>query len=221
MVDNYYLILGLSRDAGLTQIRRAFRRLSLRFHPDVTGEEHADQYDRVREAFETLSHTARRADYDRQLVTAEQTRTLADEITPLFPHAIDVMRDFGTVRPGTDEVLAHVLSNFTGRAPKSHPTRELNIEITLTPDQAKQGGRVAVAVPVARVCSCCGGTGRSGFFACDACAGHGTTWQKATVDIPIPQNAQPDTTLETSLSHLGIHNMWLKTHLRITTPPAA
>jgi molecular chaperone DnaJ len=215
MVDNYYLILGLDRGAGVSQIRRAYRRLSLRFHPEVVGEAGAEEFDRVRRAYETLSHTARRADHDRQLQQARERTALADEITPIFPEAVDVMRDFGTVRPGTDEVLAHVLSNFTGRAPKSHPTKELNIEIVLTPRQAEQGGRIAVAVPVARVCTYCGGTGRSGFLQCDHCTGHGTTWEKAQVDVHIPRYAREGATVETSLSHLGIRNMWLKTHIRI------
>lgn len=213
MLDDFYLLLGIGRDAGLTQIRRAYRRLSLRFHPEVAGEEGAEQFGRIREAYETLSHTTRRADYDRKL-SAVGGRSLADEV--LFNQPIDVMRDFGTVQPGTEQILAHILANFTHREPKSHPTRELNVEIALSAEQASKGGVVPLVVPVARVCPRCGGTGRTGFFLCDACDGHGTLWQKATVDVHIPQEVADGAVIETSLRHLGIRNMWLKTHVRVS-----
>src|SRR5437870_13806889 len=47
MMDDYYLLLGISRDAGMTQIKRAYRRLSMRFHPDVAGDDGVEQYERI------------------------------------------------------------------------------------------------------------------------------------------------------------------------------
>ena len=105
MADDYYLVLGITRDAGMTQIRRAYRRLSYRFHPEVVGDEGLDQYRRIREAYETLIHPSRRSDHDRTLQEAERRRGGArpgDE--PLMAEPIDVVRDFGTVRPGRRSV---------------------------------------------------------------------------------------------------------------------
>jgi DnaJ-class molecular chaperone len=215
MMDDYYLLLGIGRDSGMTQIKRAYRLLSLRFHPDVTGEEGVGQYARLREAYETLAYPARKADYDRQLTLAEEVGIGRERAEPLFGGAMDLMGEFGTVRPGSEEVLAHILSNFTGREAKSHPTRELNVEVALTPAQAARGGAVPMVVPVARVCARCGGSGRTGFFLCDACDGHGTVWMKAKVDVSVPAGVRDGEVVETSLRHLGIRNMWLKTHLRV------
>lgn len=215
MMDDYYLLLGIGRDSGMTQIKRAYRLLSLRFHPDVTGEEGVGQYERLREAYETLAYPARKADYDRRLTLAAEVGTGLERPATLFDGAMDLMGEFGSVRPGTEEVLAHILSNFTGREAKSHPTRELNIEVALTPAQAAKGGVIPMVVPVARVCARCGGSGRTGFVLCDACDGHGTVWQKAEVDVGVPAGAADGQVVETSLRHLGIRNMWLRTHVRV------
>jgi molecular chaperone DnaJ len=220
MMDDYYLLLGISRDAGMTQIKRAYRRLSMRFHPDVAGDDGAEQYARIRQAYETLANTNRKADYDRQLSLAERVRALGERAEPIFGQALDLLGQFSTIRPGGDEILAHILANFGGRAPKSNPSKELNVEVVLSPDQAAKGGVAPMIVPVARVCGVCGGTGRTGFFLCDACEGHGTIWEKARVDVPIPQNAHDGAVIETPLRHLGIRNMWLKTHVRVAVAHA-
>lgn len=217
MIDDYYLLLGIQRDAGMTQIKRAYRRLAVRFHPEVAGEEGAEQFDRLQDAYDTLAHPARKADYDRQLSLADELRQEGRRAEPLFGLPVDLFGQFENVRPGTEEILAHVLGNFTGHTPKSHPTRELNVELVLSPQQAQRGGTAPMVVPVARVCGTCGGTGRAGFFMCERCEGHGTTWQKARVDIAIPRNVQSGAVVETSLHHLGIRNMWLKTHVRVTS----
>src|SRR5258706_10819765 len=139
MLDDYYLLLGVPRNSGMTQIKRAYRRLSLRFHPDVAEDEGVDGFLRVREAYDTLAHTAKRMEYDQRLAHAERLRS-ADRPEPLFGHALDLLKEFATVHPSVDEVMAHVLTNFTGRTAKSNPTRELNVEVVLRPEQAARGG---------------------------------------------------------------------------------
>lgn len=215
MMDDYYLVLGLNRDAGLTQIRRAYRRLSVRFHPDVAGEEGVEQFERIRNAYQTLANTARRADYDRGLAEAERRREIARAGQPLFGQPVDLLSDYENVRPGAEDILHHILAGISGHTAKSNPSRELAVDLVLTPDQAARGGGVTLLVPVARVCPRCGGNGRTGFFACDACAGQGTLWQKARVDVHVPQNVQDGATIETSLRHVGIRNMWLKTNVHV------
>ena len=215
MMDDYYLLLGVGRDSGMTQIKRAYRLLSLRFHPDVTGEEGVGHYERLREAYDTLAHPARKMDYDRRLSLAEEVGLGGERPAMLIDGPMDLMGDFGTVRPGTEEVLAHILSNFTGREAKSHPARELNVEVALTAGQAREGGVIPMVVPVARVCARCGGSGRTGYFLCDECDGHGTVWVKAKVDVAVPADVRDGMVIETSLRHLGIRNMWLKTHVRV------
>jgi molecular chaperone DnaJ len=66
MPRDYYEVLGVSRDAGETDIKKAFRRLARELHPDVNPEPGAeDQFKEAAEAYEVLSDADRRATYDR------------------------------------------------------------------------------------------------------------------------------------------------------------
>ncbi|MDV3172398.1 MAG: DnaJ domain-containing protein, partial [Candidatus Phytoplasma australasiaticum] len=62
---DYYEVLELSRDAKLDDIKKAYRRLSKKYHPDVCKEANADtKFKEVQEAFDVLSNTNKRAQYD-------------------------------------------------------------------------------------------------------------------------------------------------------------
>ncbi len=67
---DYYQILGISRDADSTEVRFAFRQLSLDLHPDRTQDdpERTEEYKHVMEAYEVLSNEEVRTAYDDALV---------------------------------------------------------------------------------------------------------------------------------------------------------
>jgi len=64
---NYYELLGVARDATVEQIKQAYRRLARQYHPDLNpGDKSAEErFKLVGEAYEVLSDTAKRAQYDR------------------------------------------------------------------------------------------------------------------------------------------------------------
>src|ERR671933_1246095 len=63
---DYYELLGVSRDADEQDIKKTFRRLARRLHPDVSEEPDAEQrFREVTEAYEVLSNSETRALYDR------------------------------------------------------------------------------------------------------------------------------------------------------------
>ena len=57
---DYYLILGVSREETLPAIRKAFRRLVKRYHPDMVGPQWTARYQDIVEAYEVLSDPERR-----------------------------------------------------------------------------------------------------------------------------------------------------------------
>src|SRR6186713_1805423 len=64
--DDPYKLLGIAPEADLHQIKRAFRRMALRHHPDMDpGPRAADAFRAVHQAYETLADPSRRATYDR------------------------------------------------------------------------------------------------------------------------------------------------------------
>ena len=54
-MNTYYEILGISRDASMEEIKKAFRKLSLKYHPDKCNDQDSNaKFQRINEAYETL-----------------------------------------------------------------------------------------------------------------------------------------------------------------------
>src|SRR5512141_2597821 len=64
--QDYYEVLGISRDAGQDEIKKAFRKLARQYHPDVNKDPAAEtKFKEINEAYEGLSDEQKRAAYDR------------------------------------------------------------------------------------------------------------------------------------------------------------
>src|SRR5260221_10989298 len=62
--DNYYAILGVPIDADADTIKRTYRQLARRFHPDLAGPDGAVQMKRINRAYDVLSDAEKRLNYD-------------------------------------------------------------------------------------------------------------------------------------------------------------
>src|SRR5699024_3675508 len=62
---DYYEVLGVSKDASQAEIKKAYRKLARKYHPDVSEEENAeDKFKEAKEAYEVLGSDEKRAQYD-------------------------------------------------------------------------------------------------------------------------------------------------------------
>jgi len=74
-MKDYYYFLGLNVDASAEDIKKAYRKLSLKYHPDKNKEDQffADRFRETQEAYETLIDTERRRLYDQQLISVQRS----------------------------------------------------------------------------------------------------------------------------------------------------
>lgn len=145
-----YDVLGVASNASDDDIRQAYRKKAMEYHPDrnPNGEE---QFKTIKAAYETLSDPDERAQYD----------------------ARDQM-------PSMDDILRHYAARRQSQQTRAADTRGDDIEkrITLTLQEAYSGKAFLFDTPVAHSCNKCDGTGsrtKAAPTACIECSGQGTT----------------------------------------------
>jgi DnaJ-class molecular chaperone len=222
---DYYIILGVSRTETDQNIRRAFRRLAKTHHPDLAGQERTRRFQDIVEAYEVLSDGERRRQYNESLRRSEEGAAreptgplpeVREEPKPLISEPISLLRNFQTVRPSAHQLLERIVRNFTGiGVPKGEQLQGLNLEIVLSPGEARRGGIAEIEVPVFSPCPFCGGSGEEWLFPCSHCRGQGMVEDEETVKIRIPPMVKDGAIFELPLRDLGIHNLYLRLYIRI------
>jgi len=166
---DYYQVLDVPRSAGEADVKKAYRRLAMKFHPDRNPDDHeaTDKFKEVKEAYEVLSDASRRAAYDQ------------------FGHAgVDGMRGAGgaafDARDAFGDIFGDVFGDIfgVGRRGRSQVYRgaDLRYELELTLEQAVFGGTVNIDFATLGECAECGGSGSAKGAkpaACDTCRGAG------------------------------------------------
>jgi molecular chaperone DnaJ len=156
---DYYQVLGVSKAAGADEIKRAYRQLARRYHPDISGDDRGAAFIEVRRAYEVLTDPARRRSYDTGLVAQAPTGRGGDWF------ADEVAIDF----PSVSSVLDRMQDAFFGGV----PVAGLNAEVVLSPQEAFWGTTVPLGVPLRCTCKTCGGRGETWQEWCAACGGGG------------------------------------------------
>ena len=106
-IRDYYEILGVARNATAEEIKRAFRKQALKYHPDRDHEDGAEErFKEVNEAYETLSNPEKRATYDAQQASYPQAQVIYGSHSPAWPavELVQIITDKDT--PGWEKVLA-------------------------------------------------------------------------------------------------------------------
>jgi DnaJ-class molecular chaperone len=222
MAKNYYLILGVPRNAAPGLVRSAFRELAKQYHPDRGAEADARAFRDVQEAYEVLSDPVRRARYDRVSGVrgrsgVETVGPRSEDPEPLIADPLPVTGDPETTRPSFEDLFERLLRNFGSAAiPKGERAEPLDFQLILSPEEAEVGVRVPFEVPVLQSCLVCGGGGRSWFGACDDCDGEGRVVDRRLLHVRVPAGIRSGMVIEASMAELGVENLWLRLHVRVS-----
>jgi len=168
---DYYEILGVNRDASQDEIKRAYRRLARRYHPDLNpGDKGAEQkFKEINEAYEVLGDPKKRADYDQFGRTP-----FGEEGFGGFNKGYDFGFDFGT--GGFEDIFSDFLGGFRAREAPSRGA-DIMAELEITLEEAFSGTVKPVTLTRDVTCHACGGTGAEESQVCTQCKGSGAITQ--------------------------------------------
>jgi len=212
-VKDYYEVLGVGREASPDEIKRAFRKLARKYHPDLNpGRKEAEEkFKEINEAYAVLGDPKKKEDYDRfgRVPPFKEAGPWFERAAPGFEEAFefgfgDIFGDIlgrreGPLR-GADLLMPLDVTldeAFSGVTRKITVTRESvcpacggsGAEETRVCDRCRGTGRVETARGIFRMaqpCPSCGGTGRKVLKACKACGASGKTVSAETVNAKIP-----------------------------------
>jgi molecular chaperone DnaJ len=180
MGGELYLILGVGESARESEIRKAYRRLARRYHPDINpgDRQAAEAFRRISEAYDVLADPEKRGFYDSHGYYAE----------PPWADAAPKARwdvSFGRGEPlaggerkpgsGFEDVLEGFLGSSSGGEHGVGESPDVEARISLSFREAMGGLATEVDVTRRRSCAACYGDGResSGQFVCEPCGGGG------------------------------------------------
>jgi len=170
---DYYEVLGVAKDADENAIKRAYRKLAMKYHPDrnPNDKEAAEKFREVTEAYEVLTDDNKRARYNQygHAGVDEQMQDFWGRGGAQDSHAF---RDFGDM---FGDVFGDMF-DFGGGGGRSTRGADLGYNLNLTLEEAASGREVELKIPRHESCGTCNGSGaRPGTnpVPCSTCGGHG------------------------------------------------
>ena len=212
---DYYEILGVERNISEKELKTAYRRVAMKYHPDRNpdNKEAEEKFKEANEAYEILSDPQKRAAYDQ------------------YGHAgVDPNAGggFGGAEAFSDvfgDIFGDIFGGSRGRRRGPQPGADLQYNLDLDLEQAVKGTEVKIDIPTLVTCKPCNGTGgkpgskvetcttchgsgqvrmQQGFFAvqqtcphcrgkgkiiadpCNSCHGQGVVKEKKTLNVKVP-----------------------------------
>lgn len=154
---DYYEVLGLDKTASDEDIKKAYRKLAMKFHPDRNKDNEAEaeeQFKEVKEAYEVLSEPEKKARYDQ------------------FGHEEQGQRGFGFDPRGFADMFRRAAGMHQQHAPQNGDRR---FQTSITLEEAHSGVEKLIQYDKIEVCGTCEGTGSKSKnpVQCSACGGSG------------------------------------------------
>lgn len=179
---DYYEVLGVSREASSDDIKKAYRRLAMQYHPDRNqGDKAAEaRFKEVSEAYEVLSDEDKRRQYDQY--GHEGLRSAFGpggfDFSRDFTHFSDLQDLFGSLFGQSGGGLFDELFGGGRRQSRTGPQQgaDLRFDLEIDFEEAMFGSQRDITLPVSEQCPTCSGKGSapgSSEETCRQCGGHG------------------------------------------------
>ncbi|MFP3014305.1 MAG: molecular chaperone DnaJ [Arsenophonus sp.] len=150
---DYYQILGVNKTSDEKEIKKAYKRLAMRYHPDRNhGDKEAEsKFKEIKEAYEILTNAQKRAAYDQYGHAAFEQGGIGNGFGDSFTSSSDFSDIFG-------DVFGDIFGGGSRRQRSSRGS-DLQYKITLTLEEAVRGISKKIRIPTLEKCNVCNGNG--------------------------------------------------------------
>lgn len=179
---NYYQTLGVSASATADEIKKAYRQLAKKYHPDANPDnsQAAERFKEISEAYSVLSNAEQRKKYDMMRKLGAFTGSGGFGGATRSPGGAETGTryeefDFGNL--GGFGGIGDFFSSVFGKGKKSAPVEPIEKVVEIPFETAVLGGKVGVTIGVSEACPACGGSGAAPgakISQCGECSGRGT-----------------------------------------------
>jgi molecular chaperone DnaJ len=194
--DDYYSLLGIDADADSAVLRRSWRRLALRWHPDRAGHGATAIFQKLSEAYNVLSDPIARAAYDRRRGTATRGSGVRSSAAQSPPPATPRRRAPGVMLQRLSGPLNSLIACGNARRAEADV-----IELFVNAREAAEGGMVTISMRVPVRCQACSPETAA---SCTRCGGAGSTEELFSAWLAVPPEVADGTVLIPSAQLRGM-----------------
>ncbi len=168
---DYYEVLGLNRDADDESIKKAYRKLAMKHHPDRNPEDKSseEKFKEAKEAYEVLSDAQKRANYERFGHAGVNPSAAAG--AGGFAGA-----GFGSFTEAFGDIFGDIFGQQRGARSSVYRGADLRYNLEIALEQAARGYEAKIRIPTFEACDTCHGSGAKPGTqpkTCTTCNGHG------------------------------------------------